>query len=398
MYKIIIVEDDDYMREEVVNLFDWNSLGIEIAGCACNGLEGILIAKETKPHIVLTDILMPKLNGLQMSKEIKNILPDSLIILLSEYKNFQFAQQSFEFNAFSYLLKPIQKNILNDTLIRAVGILSENDRKALNVRSLEKQCIDLNFRNSEFVLLDFLEGRIPIRYIQRLMLDNVGFQDGKNLVVITSLFPKAKTIDTSKLGNKHEQVQFLNSIEELLSEIPMLMVHSKPFDELVICFKSPVEIDSLREILLDLKNKLKNMLGIESLFAIGESVDGIINLPHSYLQAREVLKYSCLAEYGDLLFYQDFYNTKSMLWDIAAPLLLQSKEIIENLKYCFQIGRHNDCINIVDTFLTTLKKEKFAGKIVLKSFVLDFLKEFDMLLIRNSNEYIQDNYNEKKLI
>ena len=107
MYKLMIVEDEKWEREGLRDFIDWNSIGIDVAGCACNGMEGVRMAELLKPDIILTDIMMPKMDGIQMANKIRAFLPNTKIIILSGYDDFQYAKQTFSFQAFAYILKPM---------------------------------------------------------------------------------------------------------------------------------------------------------------------------------------------------------------------------------------------------------------------------------------------------
>jgi CheY-like chemotaxis protein len=88
MYQLLIVEDEKWEREGLKDFLDWESLGIKVSGCACNGVEGKKMAEELNPHIIITDIKMPLMDGIQMAREIRAFLPDAKIIILTGYAEF----------------------------------------------------------------------------------------------------------------------------------------------------------------------------------------------------------------------------------------------------------------------------------------------------------------------
>ncbi len=114
MYKLLIVEDEKWEREGLRDFLDWGSLGIDVSGCACNGVEGVRMAEQYSPDIILTDIMMPQMDGIRMSQNIRAFLPDTKIIVLSGYDDFQYAKQTFSFHAFAYMLKPIDRKNLEE--------------------------------------------------------------------------------------------------------------------------------------------------------------------------------------------------------------------------------------------------------------------------------------------
>ena len=163
MYQLLIVEDEKWEREGLRDFLDWGSLGIEVAGCACNGVEGMEMAKLYCPQIIITDIMMPKLDGLRMSRNIRAFLPDTIIIILSGYDDFQYAKQSFDFHAFAYLLKPVQKKPFEEVLLYALKTIEHEESRKKERDTLEGQWMDYISSNRDQLLLDLLEGKMELK-------------------------------------------------------------------------------------------------------------------------------------------------------------------------------------------------------------------------------------------
>lgn len=81
MVTMIIVEDEAFERNALKQCIDWNLIGVEIIGEASNGAQGLSLTLEKKPDIVLTDVCMPVMNAIEMSKNIRNILPETKLFL-----------------------------------------------------------------------------------------------------------------------------------------------------------------------------------------------------------------------------------------------------------------------------------------------------------------------------
>ncbi|WP_283609362.1 response regulator transcription factor [Faecalispora anaeroviscerum] len=116
MYRVFLVEDEQLIREGIKRLVEWEEYGFKFVGEAADGeLAWPLIQKE-KPDIVITDIRMPFLDGLSLSRLIKKELPDTLIIILSGYDDFNYAKKAIEIGVSQYLLKPLSKDQLVEVL------------------------------------------------------------------------------------------------------------------------------------------------------------------------------------------------------------------------------------------------------------------------------------------
>ena len=106
MIKLLIVDDERIIRETIASLIDWDSLGIFLIGTAENGIEAYNRILDDYPDIVLTDIKMPGLSGLDLIQRIKEINPDTQFVILSGYGEFKFAQRAMQYGVKHYLLKP----------------------------------------------------------------------------------------------------------------------------------------------------------------------------------------------------------------------------------------------------------------------------------------------------
>ena len=109
MVKLFLAEDEIVMRDGIKKQIDWKKEDIEFVGEASDGELAWPMILETKPDILLTDIKMPFMDGLSLSRLVNRELPDTRIIILSGYDDFEYAQQAIELHVDQYLLKPISR-------------------------------------------------------------------------------------------------------------------------------------------------------------------------------------------------------------------------------------------------------------------------------------------------
>ena len=107
MIRILIVDDEPVIRKGIRTSIDWESRGFTIVGEADNGREGLAKALECRPHIVISDIRMPVMDGLQLAQELRLKLPDTRMVLLSGYDDFEYARTAIRVGVSEYLLKPV---------------------------------------------------------------------------------------------------------------------------------------------------------------------------------------------------------------------------------------------------------------------------------------------------
>ncbi|MDR1639433.1 MAG: response regulator [Clostridiales bacterium] len=118
MLKAILVDDEPLVRKRLKSLVDWCAEGFVLEGEAEDGEEGLALALETKPDLILADIRMPAFSGLELIKMLKAPLPEACFIILSGYSEFSYAKQALQMGVISYLLKPVDA----DELAEALGL------------------------------------------------------------------------------------------------------------------------------------------------------------------------------------------------------------------------------------------------------------------------------------
>lgn len=106
MYKLLIVDDEEFEREGMAQLIDWGKYDIEMAGTAWNGVDALRKMEELRPDIILTDVKMPVMNGIELIRKVKEKYPDIEFAVISGYGEYEFTSQAMEEGVKHYILKP----------------------------------------------------------------------------------------------------------------------------------------------------------------------------------------------------------------------------------------------------------------------------------------------------
>lgn len=121
MYRLLLVDDEPIVRRGIQSFIDFEALSIEKVSEASNGEEALRIFKEEKPHVVLADINMPKMNGLEFAAKAKEINPDAKIALITGYDYFDYAVAALKTGVDDYVLKPVSKKDIYALLQKLIG-------------------------------------------------------------------------------------------------------------------------------------------------------------------------------------------------------------------------------------------------------------------------------------
>lgn len=120
MYKVVLADDEPHILNYLKNFISWEELQLQVVGAASNGKEAFDIALSQKANILITDIRMPEMDGLQLCEQLKELLPEIQIIIISAYSDFSYAQQAIKLHALGYCLKPLVAEDLSQLLHIAV--------------------------------------------------------------------------------------------------------------------------------------------------------------------------------------------------------------------------------------------------------------------------------------
>lgn len=125
----MIIDDEKSLRNLLKNAIKWGELGLEIAGEAASGIEAVNIIDEIRPDIVFVDIKMPFMDGIEFSKLAIKRYPNLKIIILTAFSDFEYARQCIGIGVCEYLLKPIVRTDIKETLLRIIKKLDSEQPK-----------------------------------------------------------------------------------------------------------------------------------------------------------------------------------------------------------------------------------------------------------------------------
>ncbi len=196
MIKIIIVEDEDIIRKGLVHSIDWLSMGCTIIAEAEDGVKGLELIKKYKPELVITDIKMPYMNGIDMIKRANTECIFESIILTS-YAEFEYAKEAITMKAFDYILKPIDEKNLMEVVEKAVDYI-EQKRIYHNIYVKSKDKTDV-----ELVDLEFYVGRSNDNpYVQKALIQ---IRDNYFNKISIEKIAEELGVSTSYLSRKFKQ-------------------------------------------------------------------------------------------------------------------------------------------------------------------------------------------------
>ena len=345
--KVLIVEDEFIMRQGMKHMIEWEKEGFTIVGEATNGQEALELIDTLKPHIIISDIVMPILNGVDFSKIIQEKHPDIQIIILSSYDNFEYVKDTFLNGAIDYILKPtLNPDQLLITLNKAVD-------KIPGLELVKNE--DIYYSNLiERYLLGFDHSLEINKFIEvfphtcfRIFGINLKHTFGKNKKTIEKI--KVKTEEFFITNKNYAYVKLIINDEILLY---------------IINYKISKDIDVIKEIEKYIK---KNLLIQENiLFTITPKFDKLYKVKDIYNE--KFILYLC----------QKFYYKNEFLLDTNN---IGIKDKIKKFDFnefsnLIKMKKFNIAINMIDEYVNyaiDLRIDEYNVKNLIKNLLYNFV-------------------------
>lgn len=206
MYKVVIIDDEPIIVEGLSRVIKWDEYGCTLAGTAYNGKEGLELIREKKPDIIFSDIAMPGMDGLKMIAAIRVEQPDTMISILTGYRDFDYAQAAIRLGVSRFLLKPSNLSELEEAVQFMVEELKKKDALAA-IRTEE----DIVEKKSESIT-EGSAGSFIVKNAIEYMENNY-----KEKLTLSELAEKmfVSQWHLSKLLNKHTKKSFSDLLNEI---------------------------------------------------------------------------------------------------------------------------------------------------------------------------------------
>lgn len=293
MYKVMIVDDEIIIRNGLSLVVDWSDYGFEIIGEAANGIEGLDMIMDKNPDLILVDIRMPGLDGIEMLSEIRKLGYNGKAIILTGYAEFAYAKTAVALGVSAYMLKPIDEDELVK-ILESVREELDNEKSHLNIinqyenLSLEKNC-------------------------KSLMIDGVDMDinhelfDGKSnyncVIVSMDVYSIEKSMDDKELRLSINEI-----IKDFVSYQPSCYYF--PYGDCGYIIYRNKSFNQLDILLNNLLKQLKRNRKGDYFITIGRKVKGYKNLNRSCMDSNNLLRKRFLFRNEEIVFWDSYVDEK----------------------------------------------------------------------------------------
>ena len=298
LYRVLLVDDEEDIREGISRKMDWLGLGFSLVGEAANGQDALELAESLRPDVILTDIKMPFMDGLELCRILTDRLPAARFVVFSGFDAFEYAKQAIQMNVVEYILKPINADELSAVLRRLKDQLDRERAERRNVELLRSRYMENLPILRELFYANLLDGRIePGTERERAAHLDIDLQgeewavglayigsdrrDALSTLSIQNLLEETLTADRCKLSLYNDWVAVIVSLTESFTIYDLIRVLDR------VCTLAA------------------SYLGLTLTVGVGAPCKELSGMVRSAAEARTALEYRSMVGRGQVIYIGD---------------------------------------------------------------------------------------------
>lgn len=356
MIKVFLVEDETIIRESIKNNVNWEANGFEFAGEAPDGEMALPMIEKLHPDIVITDIKMPFMDGLELSDILKKKMPKIQVIILSGYGEFDYAKEAIKIGVTDYLTKPVTGEQLLEALNKVKQKIDKKKQQEEDIKKLQ-QNVKEHMKNMRYQFFgNLIRGKVSV---SKLMEE--GNDLGIDLMAPAYNFMLLKIFskDGQDTGNEHDfRAQEDAIVEEVSSKFKNIIVFHRVTEGYILMIKAKDTDDTIqvaKQYIESLREHMKEEKELKWFAGIGHAVERLHSLSESYDSGSKAFAYQYQSSGNETVFYDELDEEK-----IEKTENLQQVDFTkvnsESLEEFLKNGKEEEVPLFVADFIKTLGK------------------------------------------
>ena len=323
MYKILLVDDEILVRDAIRENIDWGKLDCELIGDCENGKQAVEFVKTHEVDIVLTDILMPYMDGMELSHFLHDNYPDVLIVIFSGFGEFEYAKKAIQYNVSEYMLKPVTAMELTKVIENMKEKLDSRKKEQRKMESLTQVSQDYH-KNANVIRSKALVCLVKCTREVQVSLDElermgITFQAASYRVAVFDIdtYSEMYQMDMDKQQESALMAFVLFNVgDEIVVQEKAGVVYQEGNNRVCIIFagnRTKEFSENIHRICHEIQKKVKEVIGLETSIGIGSWVRSPYELIYSYRLAAKAIDYRYLLG-GNLLFDMEEKKTDNSIF------------------------------------------------------------------------------------
>lgn len=380
MIKVLIVDDNKIERESLHACIDWSSIGAEIIGEAGNGFAALEIIVRDQPDILITDIKMPHMDGIELARKAASMCPKIKIIFLTGFEEFELAKDAVKVHALGYVLKPVSTSDFYDILKEAIDATIQNNLAQEKERNLKRQLTEtLPILKDKFIrdLLLGIEDTDEAKLAQKVEFLGLRIKSGRFLVLVIRFDDYENTFAPISEAQKHIIIiAASNIIKSLISPfidnyfITSNCSYRNGYElSVILNFDLKEVLDDIRffndieNVCQEIQDRILSECGFGITVGISNLASNLSDLNNLYEQALLASSHKFYKGKGNIIKYRDINMKAENLTTIN--YLYYESEITKLLK----AGNHDGITILIDKLFSQVCEINVSIKYVQNIFI-----------------------------
>ncbi len=309
MYQIVLVDDEIYTRKGIRSLVNWQACGFEVAAEADNGEDALAVIEEIKPDLVITDIRMPVMDGLELIKQVKENKagPQPSFIIISGYDDFKYAQQAVRYGVHDFILKPVDEEALEASLTKLHARIDEQKRFAR----------EQDYVRGEMIISALIQGEIEQRQIVEWS-QYLGVTEGDVLRYILIELNDLHPWQPRENAIDQEQIRqlIISVLSEQFGRAYYVYEHRNRYG-FIWSDSGRSNVGMTMEVgFASLRRKLSDSLQTPVFLYVGKQVDHLRSIAESYQTAKTAALFKYVEEAKKLVVYEQIHDLQLVFTDL----------------------------------------------------------------------------------
>jgi two-component system response regulator YesN len=298
MLKVVIADDERWVCKLIKRSIKWNELGMEVVGESSDGLSAFEDISKYNADIVITDIRMPRLDGISLIKKVKEAGINSNFIIISGYQDFEYAQSALKLGVADYILKPVDEEELMNTLIKLrEGILKSKERFLEGENVKRQLTLSIDKLREQFLMRALYDSQVTLIGLEEINSEyQLNFCDGIFQVLVFKIDHRSSK---ENMQDKELEKIILNKVSETIRKTfydLCFVTYTLPRDDKVICilnysFEKTENVEAcLKEAYYEVKNCIEKYHQLYLTVGVGSGETQLSLLRQSFKNALMSVK------------------------------------------------------------------------------------------------------------
>ena len=300
--KVMIVDDEILFREFMITRLDWNELNLDIVCAVSNGMDALNQIHRLKPDIILADINMPYMDGLQLTKRVHDLYPHIAVILITGYSEFEYAKQAIRNGAMDYILKPFEDQELINVLEKTIEKIKKNN---------ESPTEDIFNMAKESLYLSILHKKFDESFAEQMKQLQLTFEDSYYVVCMIEVNQDPSLHLLPSLRLKSSLSSLLNNALQSHQLLCLLTEPDNKYTAIIALSDEPSQSDIITR-LEKFKQDVLQYLTLTVTIGVGSYRSTYCELANSYQEASLALNQKLLYGTNKVMAYHDLTSNQTL--------------------------------------------------------------------------------------